>query len=83
MRSAARAQSTAEHEARELAEWIRQSGGELQADNFNKLPATYRKARKARPLLALLVDYGHAYVTATGPNNKPRAWKLREGPDNV
>ncbi len=77
------AQSTAEHEARELAEWIRQSGGELQADNFNKLPATYRKARKARPLLALLVDYGHAYVTATGPNNKPRAWKLREGPDNV
>lgn len=77
------AQSTAEHEAGELADWIRQNGGELHADNFNKLPAAYRKAKKARALMALLVDYGHAFIEVNGPNGKPRAWKLREGPDNV
>ena len=77
------AQSTAEHEARELADWMKQNGGELYADNFNKLPAAYRKAKKARALLSLLVDYGHAFVTVSGPNGKPRAWKLREGMDNV
>jgi hypothetical protein len=77
------ANSTTEHEARELADWIRENGGELHADSFNKLPAAYRKAQKARQLLALLVDYGHAFVSVTGPNNKPRAWKLREGPGHV
>lgn len=77
------AQSTPEHEARELAEWIRRNGGELHADSFNRLPAAYRKAKTARALLALLVDYGHAFVSVTGPNNKPRAWKLREGRDYV
>jgi len=77
------ANSTTEHEARELADWIRENGGELHADSFNKLPAAYRKAQKARSLLALLVDYGHAFVTVSGPNGKPRAWKLREGPDHV
>ncbi|MDO6460967.1 YfjI family protein [Granulosicoccaceae sp. 1_MG-2023] len=76
-------QSTAEHDAATVAEWMRQNGGELRADDFNRLPAAYRKAKKARALLGLLVDYGHALVTATGPNNKPRAWKLRETPDNV
>lgn len=77
------AQSTTEHEAGELANWIRQNGGELSADNFNKLPAAYRKAKKARALLTMLVNYGHAFVDVTGPNGKPRAWKLRETPDNV
>ncbi|MDN6320682.1 MAG: DUF3987 domain-containing protein [Marinobacter sp.] len=77
------ANSTVEHEARELADWIGQNGGELSADNFNKLPAAYRKAKKARGLMALLVDYGHAVVSVSGPNGKARAWKLREAPDNV
>jgi len=66
-----------------LAGWIRQNWGELIADHFKKLPAAYRKATKARELLNLLVDYGHAVVSVTGPNNKPRALKLREGPANV
>ena len=76
-------QSTAEHEARELFDWIQQIGGELNADSFNKLPTAYRKAKRARALLSLLVEYGHADVSINGPNGKPRAWKLRKGPDNV
>jgi hypothetical protein len=76
-------QITGEHEVRELADWVRQNGGELHANNFNKLPAAYRKAKTARALLALLVDYGHALVTFSGPNGKARAWKLREGRNNV
>jgi len=77
------AHSITEHEARELADWIRQNGGQLHSDNFNKLPAAYRKAQKARALLGLLVNYGHAVVTTQGPNGKPRAWKLKEGRNNV
>ncbi len=77
------AHSITEHEARELADWIRQNGGELHSDNFNKLPAAYRKAQKARALLGLLVDYGHAVVTTQGPNGKPRAWKMREDRNDV
>jgi len=76
-------QSTAEHEARELLDWMQQTGGELSADDFKKLPAAYRQARKARALLTLLADYGHVVVSVNGPNGKPRAWKLRKGPDNV
>jgi hypothetical protein len=76
-------QSTAEHQARELFDWVRQTGGELSADNFNKLPAVYRKAKKARALLTLLVEYGHAVVTVSGPNGRPRAWKLRKESSNV
>ena len=82
-RTQAATQSTAEHEARELFDWIHQTGGELSADDFNKLPATYRQAKKARALLSLLVEYGHAVVSINGPNNKPRAWKLRKEPGNV
>ena len=82
-RTQAATQSTAEHEARELFDWIHQTGGELSADDFNKLPATYRQARKARALLTLLTDYGHVVVSINGPNGKPRAWKLRKEPDNV
>lgn len=77
------AHSTLEHEAHELVDWIRQHGGKLHADDFNKLPAAYRKAQTARRLLGLLVDYGHLVVTVRGPNGKPRAWKLREGLDDV
>lgn len=83
LRTQEAAQNAVEHEAQELADWMRQNGGELHADHFNRLPAAYRKAKKARALLSLLVDYGHAFVTVTGPNGKPRAWKLREVLDNV
>jgi hypothetical protein len=76
-------QTTAEHEAREVFEWLRHNGGELSADNFKQLPAAYRRAKKARTLLMLLVDYGYAVVTVTGPNGKARAWKLRESQTNV
>ena len=77
------AQSTAEHEARELFDWVRETGGELSADNFKKLPPAYRKATKARALLSLLVEYGHVVVSANGPNGKPRAWRLRKESSDV
>ena len=77
------AQSSAEHEAHELFNWIQDRGGELDADDFKKLPAVFRSAKKARPLLGLLVSYGHAVVTVTGPNGKPRAWKTAGGISNV
>lgn len=66
------------HEARELADWLRRNGGELHSDNFKRLPSAYRKAKKARALLSILVEHGHAFVTAISPNGKPRAWKLME-----
>ncbi|WP_373190476.1 YfjI family protein [Halomonas sp.] len=76
-------QHTAEHEAREVAEWIRQKGGKLRADDFKKLPAAYRKAPKARALLKLLVDYGHAVVTQENRKGEPSEWRMIEGPDNA
>ncbi|QSP95074.1 DUF3987 domain-containing protein [Marinobacter salinisoli] len=82
-RSQEASSGAAEHDAMELADWIKRNGGELHANNFNKLPAAYRKAQTARALLALLVECGHAVVTAIGPNRKPRAWQLVEGDENV
>lgn len=77
------AHSTAEHDAAELAEWMRNNGGELQAKDFKQLPAAFRKAPKARALLSLLVEYGHAVVIANGPNGKPCKWRLNQGGDDA
>lgn len=70
--------NASEHEALELYEWMQRNGGELASDDFKRLPAAIRRARKARELLSLLVDNGYATVSAiSGPKGKPRAWKLR------
>lgn len=63
--------------ARDLLKWINEHGGELSANNFNKLPNRFRQASTARKILALLVQTGHLYVSEiNGRTNKPNTWKV-------
>ncbi|MDN3553273.1 YfjI family protein [Halomonas almeriensis] len=61
--------------ARDLLEWIQHNGGEITADDFNRLHRDYRSARKARSLLSFLVDAGHLEISASNQHGKPRAWR--------
>jgi len=77
-RSESAVQSQLEQEAAELKHWIMENhGGHICSADFKKLPSAYRKAIKARQLLTLLVDYGHANVTGVeGKKNRPREWAM-------
>ncbi|MBT00622.1 MAG: hypothetical protein CMI01_18415 [Oceanospirillaceae bacterium] len=64
-------------EANDLLEWLRESGGSIDAHQFKKLPSKYRSAKKARHLLYVLAEHGHVRVTKTSIHNgKPSAWEV-------
>jgi hypothetical protein len=66
-----------ELQAREVLDAIRDKfGGQLSAQDFNRMPNAYRSAGKVRPLLALLVEAGHLQVSAVNQQQKPRAWRI-------
>lgn len=69
--------SGAELEAADLLVWIKANGGQLAAANFKMLPVIFRSAKKARQLLAVLVDMGHLKVVSYGgKGDKPNVWEV-------
>ncbi|MDR5904004.1 YfjI family protein [Franzmannia qiaohouensis] len=76
IRTAEARQDTEELRARELLEWIKGHGGVLHAQDFKRLPSEYRSAKKARPLLAFLVDTGHLQIDGSSPRGLPASWRL-------
>ena len=64
--------------ARDLLDWIKVNGGLLKCSNFKYIkPTSIRSAKKARKILALLVDLGHLRVTEF--NNRtgfPSIWEV-------
>lgn len=71
-------QDTQELQARDLLQWIKAHGGDLHAQDFKRLPSDYRSAKKARPLLAFLVDTGHLQIATSSPRGQPASWRLAE-----
>ncbi|MFG6178540.1 YfjI family protein [Halomonas sp. THAF12] len=78
IRTAEARQDTEELQARDLLEWIKAHGGRLDAKDFKRLPSEYRSAKKARPLLAFLVDTGHLQIAGSSPRGLPASWRLAE-----
>ena len=76
IRTAEARQDTEELQARDMLEWIKGHGGRLNAQDFKRLPSEYRSAKKARPLLAFLVDTGHLYIDGSSPRGLPASWRL-------
>ena len=65
--------------ARDLLEWIKTNGSNLTSNDFKRLsPISIRPAKKARKILAFLVESGHLYVSARNlKTDKPSAWKIQ------
>jgi hypothetical protein len=62
-------------QARELLDWITQHGGKLEAAQFKRLPATFRKASKTRSILDRLRMDG--YISAQmGAGGKAICWEV-------
>lgn len=76
IRTAEARQDAEELQARDLLEWIKGHGGRLEAQDFKRLPAEYRSAKKARPLLAFLVETGHLQIDGSSPRGLPASWRL-------
>jgi len=71
-------QDAEQREARELLDWMAKHDGTLTAHDFKKLPTHMRSAKKARELVTLLVEAGHAAVIQTNAHSlKPSVWRLR------
>lgn len=63
--------------ARDLLKWMNEHEGRLSANNFKKLPNSFRQAQTARKILALLVQTGHLYVSEINARTKnPNAWEV-------
>lgn len=63
--------------AGELFVWIKNHGGKLSANDFNRLtPVSLRYIKNVRPILKHLVDLGYLQVTQYGRKNLEKAWEV-------